>query len=94
MLNTMIIDAKDNVAVAIGPIQKGDSITYLLNGETKTLTAQEDITIYHKLAVRDIPAGTPVIKYGEHIGIASQNIGTGEHVHEHNVASHRENLDT
>lgn len=93
MLNTMIIDARDNVAVAIEPIQKGDPATYLLDGETKTLTAQEDITIYHKLAVRDIPAGTPVIKYGEHIGIASKNIGAGEHVHEHNVASHRENLD-
>lgn len=93
MLNTMIIDAKDNVAVAIEPIHKGDPATYVLDGKTKTLTVQEDITIYHKLAVRDIPAGTPVIKYGEHIGIASQNIGAGEHVHEHNVTSHRENLD-
>ena len=35
----------------------------------------------------------PVIKYGEHIGIAVADIKAGEHVHIHNVEGHRENLE-
>ena len=93
MRNAMIIDGKDNVAVAIEPIAKGDTVTYLLDGEEKSLTALQDITIYHKLAVKDIAKGEPVVKYGEHIGIATCDIKAGEHVHEHNVEGHRENLE-
>ena len=93
MLNAMIVEPQDNVVVAIEPIKKGDTVTYKCAGEEKTLTALEDITIYHKLAVRDIPKGAPVVKYGEHIGIASCSIRAGEHVHVHNVESHRENLE-
>ena len=45
------------------------------------------------MAVRDIRKGEPVVKYGEHIGIASCDIKAGEHVHVHNVEGHRENLE-
>ncbi|MDY3984039.1 UxaA family hydrolase [Dysosmobacter sp.] len=93
MRNAMIIDAKDNVAVAIEPIAKGDTVTYVCGGKDVSLIALEDITIYHKLATRDIAKGEPVVKYGEHIGIASCDIKTGEHVHVHNVEGHRENLE-
>lgn len=91
MLNAMMIDAKDNVAVAIEPIAKGDTVSYLCNGEEKQLTAQTDIIIYHKLAIRDIARGEPIVKYGEHIGVAICDIGAGEHVHVHNVEGRREN---
>jgi len=92
MLNAMIIDVKDNVAVAIEPITKGETITYLCEGKEVTLTAAQDITIYHKLARKDITKGEPIVKYGEHIGIAGCDIKAGEHVHVHNVEDHRENL--
>ena len=92
MLNAMIIDVKDNVAVAIEPITKGETITYLCAGQDVTLTAAQDITIYHKLARKDIAKGEPVVKYGEHIGIAGCDIKAGEHVHVHNVENHREEL--
>ena len=32
MLNAMMIDGKDNVAVAIEPITKGETVTYLCDG--------------------------------------------------------------
>ena len=92
MLNAMIIDVKDNVAVAIEPITKGETITYLCEGQEVTLTAAQDITIYHKLARKDIAKGEPVVKYGENIGIAGCDIKAGEHVHVHNVEDHREEL--
>lgn len=93
MLNAMIIDGKDNVAVAIEPIQKGETVSYRCGSETCTLTALQDITIYHKLAVCPIAKGEPITKYGEHIGVASCDIQAGEHVHVHNVESRREDLD-
>ena len=92
MKNAMLIDAADNVVVAIEPIQKGGPVEYDKNGELCTLTALEDITIYHKLACRDIPKGEPVVKYGQHIGSAVTDIKAGQHVHVHNVESHSENF--
>lgn len=89
-MNAMIIDPKDNVAVAIEPIAAGDTVSYLVQGREVTLTAAEDITIYHKLATQDIPEGEPVVKYGEHIGIATARISQGAHVHVHNVVSPQE----
>ena len=91
-MNAMIIDPKDNVAVAIEPIAAGDTVTYLAQGESVTLTAAQDITIYHKLACRDIPQGEPVVKYGQHIGSAVTDIQAGQHVHVHNVESHSTNV--
>ena len=93
MLNGMIVEPVDNVVVAIEPVKKGETVTYMCAGEEKRLTAAEDITIYHKLAVCDISKGSPICKYGEHIGIASCDIKAGEHVHVHNVESHREDLE-
>ena len=92
MLNAMIIDVKDNVAVAIEPITKGETVTYRCEGAEITLTAAQDITIYHKLARKDIAKGEPIVKYGEHIGVAGCDIKAGEHVHVHNVEDHRETL--
>jgi len=43
----------------------------------------------HKMAVVEIAAGDPVIKYGEIIGIATAAIRSGQHVHVHNVRSDR-----
>lgn len=93
MLNAMMIDSRDNVIVAIEAIAKGEAVAWMCNGEEKKLTALQDITIYHKIACRDISKGMPVIKYGEHIGIAVTDIKAGEHVHVHNVEGHRENLE-
>ena len=39
----------------------------------------------HKYAVRPIKKGDKVIKYGQVIGIATEDIGVGEHVHSHNM---------
>ena len=39
----------------------------------------------HKYALRDIAAGENIIKYGNPIGHATQDIKCGEHVHSHNV---------
>jgi altronate hydrolase len=45
-----------------------------------------DVPRGHKLAVRDLPAGCAVHKYGQSIGRASVAIAAGAHVHTHNLA--------
>ena len=93
MLNTIQIDKKDNVVIAITPIKKGSEIKFQKkNGEVIILEAKEEIIIYHKVASENIGKGGVIIKYGEHIGEASKEILKGEHVHIHNVNSVREEL--
>ncbi|MGB4590279.1 MAG: UxaA family hydrolase [Clostridiaceae bacterium] len=92
MGKAIIVDKIDNVIVAIEPIKKGDEAVYVLNGTTHQVIAENDIIIYHKLASKDIRKDEPIIKYGEHIGLASRDIKAGEHVHTHNVQDHREAL--
>ncbi|RLG06284.1 MAG: D-galactarate dehydratase, partial [Thaumarchaeota archaeon] len=53
------------------------------------LVARSDIPFGHKLAIREIPRGEEIIKYGEVIGRATRDIEIGEHVHVHNVESLR-----
>ena len=60
MRNGMIVEPADNVVIAIESIGKGETVTYLCAGQEQSLTALEDITIYHKLAARDIRKGEHV----------------------------------
>ena len=92
MINAIIIEPKDNVAVAIEPVKRGEKAEYKIGDGTETVIAVEDIQIYHKLAVKDIACGEPIVKYGEHIGLAGTDIKAGEHVHTHNVKNNREVL--
>lgn len=78
---SMLIEESDNVAVAVEPIQPGEST--LIGGET--VTASEFIKEGHKIARADIAKGAEIVKYGVHIGVATQDIKRGDWVHEHNV---------
>ena len=40
----------------------------------------------HKIATRDFAVGEPVRRYNQIIGVASQTIAPGQHVHTHNLA--------
>ena len=50
------------------------------------LSGPSEVPAGHKVALVDIPAGTHVRKYGEVIGVATQDIAAGSHVHVHNLA--------
>ena len=53
-----------------------------------SLTGTDKIPPAHKIARRPIKKGEYVIKYGEIIGRATEDIAEGEWVHTHNVRSH------
>jgi altronate dehydratase len=81
----IVISAADNVATALEPLDAGRSLRI---GEVD-ITAAEAIPRGHKIALRAIRAGEPVVKYGSPIGSASADIAAGAHVHTHNVNSAR-----
>lgn len=75
------IHESDNVAVAMVPIAKGETLEL----GTHRVTATEDIDKGHKIAFKDIPEGENIIKYGFPIGHATSNINTGDYIHTHNI---------
>lgn len=93
MINVVIISPEDNVGVVIEWIKKGEILNYdTLDGKSHSIESLDDIRIYHKVAIEEIKKGDFIVKYGEHIGVASNDIGIGEHVHSHNVDDYREDL--
>jgi altronate dehydratase len=83
--SAIVIAAEDNVATALEPIAAGDTV----RAGAVAVTALDAIPRGHKIAIRAIPAGGQVLKYGNPIGTASADIAAGAHVHTHNVASTR-----
>jgi len=75
------IHANDNVAVALSDTPAGASISL----GAKSVTVRAPIPAGHKAALKNIERGEHVIKYGSAIGAASASIKAGEHVHEHNL---------
>ena len=57
MLNGMIVEPVDNVVVAIEPVKKGETVTYMCAGEEKHLIKYGE---HIGLAARDIKAGEHV----------------------------------
>jgi len=82
----LLLSKNDNVLTCTTAINKGEPLHC---GGTTTITALNDIPVYHKIANAFIPAGSEVYKYGEVIGIASIDIHHGEHVHVHNLEGTR-----
>ncbi|HHV78645.1 MAG TPA: UxaA family hydrolase [Firmicutes bacterium] len=84
------IDQKDNVGIALRPLKAGTLVSVnRRGGDEIRVSLLDDIPFGHKFALRRIQAGEHVIKYGETIGMATQHIERGQHVHTHNVASLR-----
>ena len=85
MKAALVISDRDNVATALEPLAAGRRLEL---GE-HLVTLLEDVPSGHKVALRAIAAGQPVVKYGSSIGLASADNAAGAHVHTHNVSSSR-----
>lgn len=82
MAQVIIINPRDNVAVALRDLKKGET---LLLPDGKELPVLSDIPYSHKVALTDIPQGADVIKYGECIGEAKAFVHKGDWIHTHNL---------
>ncbi len=68
---------EDNVVIASKALQAGDQIEGILT--------QDPIPVGHKIATALIAKGSPVLKFGQIIGYAVQDIAAGTHIHTHNI---------
>lgn len=80
------IHQSDNVATALEKLETG---SVLLRGDANETSVEtiEEIPDGHKIAVRDIKEGEPIVKYGVVIGRAVKDIKKGSWVHLHNMRS-------
>ena len=86
----LIMDAKDNVAVAIRELDAGETLRIAVpDGTERRVTTDGPIPFGHKFATQPIAEGDQIIKYGERIGRATAAIPAGAHTHIHNITSQR-----
>ena len=84
--NSLMIHPRDNVVVALRNLAAGEEVK--AKGVEGFAVLQE-IPASHKIALRDIPAGEEIIKYGETVAVSTRLIRKGEWVHTHNLESKR-----
>lgn len=85
------VDDLDNVATifANGIVDGAQVEVRDKKGNSEIMTVIGDVPYGHKIALRDIAKGEPIMKYGESIGAASHDIRKGEYVHVHNLDAMR-----
>jgi len=88
-IDAIAIRENDNVATALRDLAVGEEIVVGVTDRTLSVTVRQAIPFGHKLALTDIPAGTDILKYGEVMGRATQEIPAGAHAHIHNIESLR-----
>ncbi|WP_428032481.1 UxaA family hydrolase [Ancylobacter sp.] len=71
------LDPGDNLVVAVDTLARGVTVAGVV--------ATERIPRGHKMAVAPLPAGAPIVKFGQIIGFAATAIAPGTWLHEHNV---------
>lgn len=88
MARALVLHEADNVGTLMHPVAPGD-VAEVSGRSTGSITVTSEIPFGHKVALRAIPLGDNVIKYGQIIGRASVAIAPGQHVHVQNVESGR-----
>lgn len=87
MKDTLIINDRDNVAVALRDLPKGTRIE-------SGIQLAENVGRGHKIALNDIGENNNVVKYGFPIGHAKAPIKKGSVVHTHNVKTNLKDIQT
>ena len=80
------VGADDMVAYLLADVAAGAE-TSLQGAATGAVTAQDAISVFHKIALRPIRAGETIWRGGWPIGRATADIAAGAHVHTHNLVS-------
>ena len=85
--DAIVMSDKDNVATTLRPLIEGQKA--LVKSSTEDLIVELRIAVppNHKFSIRDIKSGQYIFKFGEVIGIATENIPSGMHVHTQNLRS-------
>ena len=86
-INALLMAPADNVVTCVTDVPAGTAVNYRCGSEVLTLIAEENIPYCHKIALTDIQEGMDVVKYGESLGHATQDIRKGHWVSHNNLIS-------
>src|ERR671917_284823 len=78
----VLLDPHDAVAIAKQPLLPRTELR-IANGQVRVA---QMIPPGHKIALRAVPQGGEVRRYGQIIGFATKDIAPGDHVHSHNLS--------
>lgn len=81
-VDLLVLREGDDVAVATRDLSPGDQVSAPGTGR---VAVGQPVPRGHKIALRGVPAGGEVHKYGQVIGVATADIAPGDHVHSHNL---------
>ena len=79
MNNLIVLNKNDNVGVSQFIIPEKTKI------EGHEISTIDPIPFGHKVCLKTIKKGDPIIKYDQIIGFALDDIKPGQHVHSHNL---------
>lgn len=79
--SAIILRSQDDVAVAARRLEPGEDIELSIG----IIPVRDRVGMGHKIALRAIPRGAPVRKYGQVIGFATRDISAGSLVHVDNL---------
>ncbi len=87
----LVHEDHDDVGVAVRDLQAGEAVTgvYQRSLNETQVTLRDAVPLGHKVALKELHRGDEVIEYDEVIGVATQPIEVGNHVHVHNIKSVR-----
>jgi len=85
MIAAFQVHPDDNVATLL--VDAAGEAVKIIGAQETTVVPLAPIALGHKIALRDIATGEPVIKYGVPIGAAARDIRRGEWVHLQNCRS-------
>ncbi|MCX5706417.1 MAG: altronate dehydratase family protein [Candidatus Omnitrophica bacterium] len=85
MVKCLVLETNDNVGMLVDTSGRVGNVAKTFGSLKTKIILRNSIFQGHKMAIKDIKANEPVIKYGQIIGISRVNIRAGEHVHIHNM---------
>jgi altronate dehydratase small subunit len=83
-----VLHRNDNVATLVNGASEGETVV-LQGFADGSIVAKSPIPNGHKIALRALPAGADVIKYGFVVGRLVKTARAGEHMHIQNMQSLR-----
>jgi altronate dehydratase small subunit len=88
-IKAVVLAPHDNVGIALTDLHTGFELAIHCGGHSFQVKLVEPIPYQHKFSVGAIGLGEEIIKDGVFIGVATDEIQAGRHVHVHNMAGTR-----
>jgi len=89
MKRSIMIHENDNVSTVLEDVHPGEQIVCNGTSDQLIIASKSEIPRGHKVATRTIEKGGDIVKYGEPVGFAKEEIPDGMWVHVHNVGSYQ-----